>query len=205
MAAMERKHGTIKLAWLLITFYTCGIGFIYVVLLGIFKVSTIWIDSNYVAGLSGWAVGLAVWSAMEEESEGQSNDRMLFGVIRIPGRVMPYLIIVFYLFLVPDTSLLLHLLAAAVAYLYFTKRIPARLLPSDDVYKHYEGRPWLERITNNSRYVSMDAATGGYLPIHNATSSHISANNSQVTHNVNVGGGSSNNSFPGQGIRLGDE
>ncbi|KAI7852065.1 hypothetical protein BDC45DRAFT_444574 [Circinella umbellata] len=194
---MERKHGTLKLAWLLITFYTCGIGLVYIVLLGIFRTSTVWIESSYVAGLSGWAVALSVWSAMEDESEGQSNDRMLFGVIRIPGRVMPYLIIAFYLFLVPDTSLLLHLLAAGVAFIYFTKRIPSRFLPSDDMYKHYEGRTWLERVTSSTRFVSMDAATSGYLPIHNATSSHIST--PAVSHNVNVGG------FPGQGQRLGDE
>ena len=76
MAAMERKHGTLKLAWLLITFYTCGIGLVYIVLLGIFRTSTIWIESSYVAGLSGWTVALSVWSSMEDESEGQSNDRM---------------------------------------------------------------------------------------------------------------------------------
>ena len=73
---MERKHGTLKLAWLLITFYTCGIGLVYIVLLGVFRTSTIWIESSYVAGLSGWTVALSVWSSMEDESEGQSNDRM---------------------------------------------------------------------------------------------------------------------------------
>ena len=83
----------------------------------------------------------------------------------------------------------------------FTKRIPSRFLPLDEMYKHYEGKIWLERVTNSTRFVSMDAATSGYLPIHNATSSHISTTHHSpaVSHNVNVGG------FPGQGQRLGDE
>ncbi|KAI9490846.1 hypothetical protein BDB00DRAFT_915573 [Zychaea mexicana] len=157
-------------------------------------------ETTVCAGLSGWVVALSAWSAMEEEAEGQTNDRMLFGVIRIPGRVMPYMIIGFYFFLVPDTSLVLHLLAAGTAYLFMKNKIPPRILPSSDFYKHYESRPWLERVTNNSRYVSVDSATEAYLPIHNTSSSHISNSSTPASHNVNVSGG-----FPGQGVRLGDE
>ncbi|KAI8146034.1 hypothetical protein BJV82DRAFT_600194 [Fennellomyces sp. T-0311] len=189
MAAMERKQGTVRLAWLLISLYTCAIGLAYVILISLFSSIARY---HSCAGLSAWTVALAVWSAMEEEAEGQSNDRMLFGVIHLPGKAMPFLIIAFYFFLVPDTSLVLHVLAAGTAYCYFKKRIPARLLPSEDTYRHYQSRPWLEHVTGNPRFISMDAASSGYLPIHNNSANVASAH-------------SPSGGFPGQGRRLGDE
>ncbi|KAI9311790.1 hypothetical protein BX666DRAFT_1844083, partial [Dichotomocladium elegans] len=145
------------------------------------------------SGISAWTVGLSVWMAMDDE---QSNDRMqvLFGVIRIPGRFIPHMMILYYFLLMPDLSLILHLLAAGSTYLYASKKMSSRLFPSDDVYRSYEQRNWLARIVNHPRFVAIDN-TSGYLPIA-APSAHIHGSAPLV--NTSPPGG-----FPGQGRRLG--
>ncbi|KAI7878077.1 hypothetical protein K492DRAFT_133192 [Lichtheimia hyalospora FSU 10163] len=148
------------------------------------------------AGLSAWTVGLAVWSAMEEQAEGQSNDRMLFGVIRIPGHIVPHLIIVFYFFLMPDLSLIIHLITAGIVYCYVKHKLPPRLIPSEDTYRNYEQHPWLGRAVNHGRFISVDN-TSGYLPIANSSSQHLSADTTTAP-------SSSYTPFSGQGQRLGD-
>lgn len=73
MAAMERKQGTLRLAYLLGVVFTLGVSLL---LVG----SLAWFDSpsflQSCSGLSGWVVALAFWSAKEDEAEGVANDRM---------------------------------------------------------------------------------------------------------------------------------
>lgn len=77
LASMERKHGTVRLAWTLLILMTFATSVAYVILIGVYSMVSSDMSKYYTfAGLSAWTVGLAVWSAMEEQAEGQSNDRM---------------------------------------------------------------------------------------------------------------------------------
>ncbi|KAI8146035.1 hypothetical protein BJV82DRAFT_600197 [Fennellomyces sp. T-0311] len=178
MVIIEQKYGTSRLAWHLISVYTCTVGILY----------TIWsalagVTFGECGGLSGWAVALSVWIAREKEPEGQWNDRIFFGVIRIRAKAMPYFINIFYLFFTAGPSFFLGLIATAVAYCCKSlvclsvhsiddvqtdvkSRVLAGLLPSDDFFYRFESGPWVKRIASNPRFVSMGASTGGYLPVY---------------------------------------
>ncbi|CDH55766.1 predicted protein [Lichtheimia corymbifera JMRC:FSU:9682] len=199
LASMERKHGTVRLAWALLILMTFATSVAYVILIGVYSMVSSDMSKYYTfAGLSAWTVGLAVWSAIEEQAEGQSNDRMLFGVIRIPGHIMPHLIIAFYFFLMPDLSLIIHLITAGIAYGYAKNKLPPRLVPSEDTYRNYEQNPWLGRAVNHGRFISVDN-TSAYLPIANSSSQHLNADTTTTT-----APSSSYTPFSGQGQRLGD-
>ncbi|ORZ01009.1 hypothetical protein BCR43DRAFT_433178 [Syncephalastrum racemosum] len=198
---MERKQGTLRLAYLLGIVFTLGVSILLLGSLG-------WFDSpsflQSCSGLSGWVVALAFWSAKEDEAEGIVNDRMLFGVLRVPGRFMPILVLIFYLFLVPGTSLLTHLFSAALAYCYATKRLPERILLSDDAIRQCEQKAWLKPVVSASRFVPLEAASRDYLPIasnaglvsgFSTASSAAAAVPSSATPQA---------PFPGEGRRLGD-
>lgn len=141
----------------------------------------------------------------------------LFGVIRIPGHIVPHLIIAFYFFLMPDLSLIIHLITAGIAYSCKWKhwldekechswyvypdaknKLPPRLVPTEDTYRHYEQNPWLGRAVNHGRFISVDN-TSAYLPIANTSSQHLSADTTTTTPSS-----SSYTPFSGQGQRLGD-
>lgn len=132
---------------------------------------------------------------------------------------MPHLIIAFYFFLMPDLSLIIHLITAGIAYgckcgslldictglssltlcfLDAKNKLPPRLVPSEDTYRNYEQNPWLGRAVNHGRFISVDN-TSAYLPIANSSSQHLNADTTTTT-----APSSSYTPFSGQGQRLGD-
>lgn len=81
LSNMERKHGSLRIAYLLLALFTCVIGLLYVVSAALYV--AFWksdgertLETFGCAGLSGWTVALAFWSAFEEDLEGSSPDRM---------------------------------------------------------------------------------------------------------------------------------
>ncbi|KAL0082956.1 hypothetical protein J3Q64DRAFT_1750877 [Phycomyces blakesleeanus] len=195
MAELEKRKGSLKTLWILICFLTVipGIGYVFFVSVFAYmvKMADGELQHTLCAGLSGLAVGLSVWSTLEDQDEEEVQYRMLFGVIRIPRRLVPVLTIAFYFFLAPDTSLILHICAAGSGYLYASKQLPAFLLPSDETFQRQEQEGWFHRLTNRRGFVSVDDI-GPYLP--------ISTTNTEPIHSVP----GVSTPFQGQGTRLGD-
>lgn len=75
LATQERKHGSAKLAWVLLTFFTVITGTLCfsAALVLLITLKSIYMQRFVYAGLSGWTIGLAFWSAWEED---QPADRM---------------------------------------------------------------------------------------------------------------------------------
>ncbi|KAI7871305.1 hypothetical protein BDF14DRAFT_1218251 [Spinellus fusiger] len=210
MTRLEHKEGSFRALWILLFIYGLLPGMAYVVLVAVLvslhhslQGSLVWTVSE---GFSVFAVALSVASVLQEEEEhGQVQDHMLLGAIRVPGRAVPALILVFYFFLAPNTSILLHLCAALAGYLYATHRLPSVLLPIDESIRQQEEEGWLQKIAGTRRYVRADGS-GPYLPIHStaplppyafSTAPSPSAPPSTTPSAVRA--------FPGEGNRLGDQ
>ncbi|KAI8987634.1 hypothetical protein BDF20DRAFT_904646 [Mycotypha africana] len=152
-------------------------------------------------GMTGWVVGLIFWAYLGDENDGQQEqqDRMIAGAIRLPNRLWPALVFIFFVFLGTDSSIVLNLVASIIGFLYAKKRL-SFLIPSDEKFLEYEGKTWLRTLTNSPNYVSIDSAGEGYLPIFIPTA--YPPNSSTTSHNSNNSPRTPNSSFPGQGYRL---
>ncbi|ORE03987.1 hypothetical protein BCV72DRAFT_251512 [Rhizopus microsporus var. microsporus] len=153
------------------------------------------------AGMTGWVVALIFWSYLEDDRNGSSDNRMLPGSIRIPNKVMPMLALLFFVFLVPDSSFLLNLISAVIGYLYVHEKLPKILTSSDESFARFEKKPWLTPLISAPNYVPVNEH-GVYLPITNPNSTSF-ANTSYSNNNNSSNTASSPGSFPGQGYRLG--
>ncbi|KAI8391581.1 uncharacterized protein BYT42DRAFT_610790 [Radiomyces spectabilis] len=201
LSAMEKKKGSLSILWFCFTLFTIIPAIIYVIVVALYAYSARMPEhlARYgCAGTSGWVVALAVWSTLEDEQEDNLQDRMLFGAIRLPAKIIPGLIILFYFFLVPDTSLLLHLSNAGIAYLLAMKRLPPFLVLSAETCRRYEENGMMNRFVHCRGYISVDGSEqSGYLPI--STTSSTMPGTSSSGQNA-----STSPSFPGAGRRLGE-
>ncbi|CEP19886.1 hypothetical protein [Parasitella parasitica] len=148
-------------------------------------------------GMAGWVVGLIFWSYLEDDGEDQ-QDRMIAGAIRMPKKMWPAVVFIFFIFLVQDASVFLNISAAVVGFLYAKGRLRF-LVPSEEKLIEVESKAWLQPLTRSSNFVSIDAAGNSYLPIFMPTSN--TNNTTNISSSTNNNG--NNNHFPGQGIRLG--
>jgi len=150
-------------------------------------------DAWRYAGLSAWAIGLSVWTAVEEHRGGGAPDRMIFGVVRIPSRYLPVLIFLFYTLLVPGSSLILHIAVVATTYLLATRK--SQLTPSQETFQRLEGLQLLGPVVEARGFVSVNQ-DHAFLPIFRRPVADDSA-----THRTD--NASTSRDFPGQGQRLG--
>ncbi|CAO3608633.1 unnamed protein product [Cunninghamella blakesleeana] len=191
----ERRYGSLRTLYELSVLFTLIPALVYVTLFGLIIGSSSTLQYVSVAGcsgLSGIAVGLSLLTMLNEQSDGIETTHSLFGVVPISSRIVPGLIFAFYFFLVPDSSVFLNLASAIVAYLYATKQLTTKILPSDDTYRHYESHALTKSLTTFRNFVSIDST--GYLPVstNNVIPATTSTNPATSAH------------FPGQGHRLGD-
>ncbi|KAI8578474.1 hypothetical protein K450DRAFT_247009 [Umbelopsis ramanniana AG] len=188
----ESTHGTVPTLWMLFTVCTVlpAIGYLICAAL----LYTSFIDPWRCAGLSGWAIGLSVWTAVDENRSGEAPDRMLFGVLRIPSKYLPLVVFVFYTLLVPGSSLILHSLVAGISYLLATRR--SQLTPSTDSYQWLEARQSLGPIVNARGFVSVQQDRT-FLPIFQRSYVEEPVDSSSPAPTA------SPSTFPGQGQRLG--
>ncbi|KAI8060551.1 hypothetical protein BC940DRAFT_152033 [Gongronella butleri] len=183
LAQHEQAVGTLPIVYELVSLYTVVPAVVYVVLVWLVdSLSTNWlVGFNGCAGLSGWVIGLAIGTMLRNAD--RPTQHSLFGLIPIPPHLLPWLIILFYLFLVPDTSLILHLVIAAISYLYHTRQWPRVWTPCPQMYQRIEQHPQMGFLTMHPNFVK----TGSYLPVSTSDSSPSSV------------------AYVGQGQRLGDE
>ncbi|RCH80141.1 hypothetical protein CU097_003366, partial [Rhizopus azygosporus] len=183
---LEKRHGTIKVAWLTLLLYTLLPGLGYVILVTVISFSMPTYDQGLkdvvYAGMTGWVVALIFWSYLEDDRNGSSGNRMLPGSIRIPNKVMPMLALLFFVFLVPDSSFLLNLISAVIGYLCkfvanalisltneidVYEKLPKILTFSDESFARFEKKPWLSPLISTPNYVPVNEH-GVYLPIANS-------------------------------------
>ncbi|KAI9306902.1 hypothetical protein BJ944DRAFT_262775 [Cunninghamella echinulata] len=191
----ERRYGSLRTLYELGVLFTLIPGVMYIIAMGLITGFTTYkyIDISGCSGLSGWAVGLSLLTMLHEQSEGIETDHSLFGVVPIPSRMVPGFIFAFYLFLVPDSSIILNLSSALIAYLYATKRLSSKILPLEDTYRHYENHALFKSLTTFRNFISIDSI--GYLPVASTNVPIVTAATSSSTNSA---------PFPGQGHRLGD-
>lgn len=70
----ETLHGTVPTLWILVT--TCTVVPAVGYIVGASLLYTTLMDPWRCAGLSGWAIGLSIWTAVEEYRSGDAPDRM---------------------------------------------------------------------------------------------------------------------------------
>ncbi|CEI94664.1 hypothetical protein RMCBS344292_08869 [Rhizopus microsporus] len=221
---LEKRHGTIKVAWLTLLLYTLLPGLGYVILVTVISFSMPTYDQGLkdvvYTGMTGWVVALIFWSYLEDDRNGSSGNRMLPGSIRIPNKVMPMLALLFFVFLIPDSSFLLNLISAVIGYLCkfvanalisltneidVYEKLPKILTLSDESFARFEKKPWLSPLISTPNYVPVNEH-GVYLPIANSNSTsfvNTSYSNNNNNNNSNNNTATSPGSFPGQGYRLG--
>ncbi|KAI8340705.1 hypothetical protein BC941DRAFT_467872 [Chlamydoabsidia padenii] len=200
ISAHERKKGSLFVLFELVCLYTILPGIIYLLVISLLTtVTTIgaYVGTIASSGLSVWTVGLSLWTMLD----GDTTNHSLFGVIPLPAKAIPFLIIGFYFFLVPDSSVILHLVAAGIGYLYFNHRLPAILTPTNEKCRQYEDLRWTNLLTKHPKFVSVDTAGDGYLPV-SSVNNHRVASTTPYTVNTQQSGSPSN--FPGQGYTLSD-
>lgn len=77
---LEKRHGTIKVAWLTLLLYTLLPGLGYVILITAISFSMPTYDQGLkdvvYAGMTGWVVALIFWSYLEDDRNGSSDNRM---------------------------------------------------------------------------------------------------------------------------------
>ncbi|ORX49545.1 hypothetical protein DM01DRAFT_1338215 [Hesseltinella vesiculosa] len=168
LSRYEYKAGSLQVLYEFIGLYTVLPAFVYVAAIWVIdRLSvTLFLGREGCTGLSGWVMGLAVATSLQSD---QSTQHSLFGVIPLPPKALPGLVLVFYTFLVPGTSLVLHLAVAAIAYLYHTQQWPRQLLPSQQLFDRLERNPWLTFLTSHPHYIKADHQ---YLPISTNDTSH---------------------------------
>lgn len=131
---------------------------------------------------------------------------------------MPMLALLFFVFLVPDSSFLLNLISAVIGYLCkfvanalisltneidVHEKLPKILTFSDESFARFEKKPWLSPLISAPNYVPVNE-NGVYLPIANSNStSFVNTSYSNNNNNNNNSTATSPGSFPGQGYRLG--
>lgn len=133
---------------------------------------------------------------------------------------MPMLALLFFVFLVPDSSFLLNLISAVIGYLCkfvanalisltneidVYEKLPKILTLSDESFARFEKKPWLSPLISAPNYVPVNE-NGVYLPIANSNSTsfvNTSYSNNNNNNNSNNNTATSPGSFPGQGYRLG--
>ncbi|KAI8046935.1 uncharacterized protein B0P05DRAFT_520415 [Gilbertella persicaria] len=191
MYKLERKQGTLKFIWILMSVFTVLPGLLAVIINK--ALYTVWSQMFYnpsCHGMTGWVVGLIFWSYLSEDANEQ--DRMIAGAIRIPHQYWPALVFFFFVFLVPSSSIVLNILCAVAGYLCKYKHRHIYMCPfllSDEKLVELEGKPILRFLTQTTNFVSVDSAGHAYLPIFNSTQEEpVSTPNAP---------------FQGQGHRLG--
>ncbi|KAI8091503.1 hypothetical protein BDF21DRAFT_409558 [Thamnidium elegans] len=187
----EKRMGTLRLIWTLASLLTIIPGIIYCIaiyLLSVYSPDFGFGIAKYV-GMTGWVVGLVIINYLKQEGE---PDRMIAGSIRIPNKVWPVIVLVFFVFLAPGASFILNLSAALLGFVYIDEKFSKYFTLSEETVNKLEEKDWLKWLTKSSNFVSIDSS-GIYLPINNPPSD----NHHTITPNNNAG------SFPGTGVRLG--
>ncbi|GAN10781.1 rhomboid family protein [Mucor ambiguus] len=197
---LERKQGSLRFLWILFVLFTVIPGIVYSLVM--VSITTGRLNAHVpfawdCRGMAGWVVGLVFWSYLEDDGEDQ-QDRMIAGAIRMPKKMWPVFVFIFFIFLVQDASVFLNISAAIVGFLY-AKRKLGFLVPSEDKFVEYESKSWLQFFTRSHNFVSIDSAGNSYLPIFMPTNASTSIHPSSGTNNNS----NTPSQFPGQGVRLG--
>ncbi|KAK4510672.1 t-SNARE coiled-coil homology domain-containing protein [Mucor velutinosus] len=194
---LEKKQGSLRFLWILLVLFTIIPGIVYSLVMASITAGKLNTHILFVwdcRGMAGWVVGLVFWSYLEDEEDQQ--DRMIAGAIRMPKKMWPVLVFIFFIFLVQDASVFLNISAAIVGFLYAKGKL-GFLVPSEDKFNEYESKSWLQFFTRSHNFVSIDSAGNSYLPIFMPTNANTPIRPSSSTNN------NTQNQFPGQGVRLG--
>ncbi|CAO3577097.1 unnamed protein product, partial [Absidia cylindrospora] len=175
-----------------------------VLITSLLDMSGVYMGIAACSGLSTWTVALSLWTMLDEDARGEATTHRLFGVIPLPPKSIPFLIIAFYFFLVPDSSLILHLCAASVAYLYFHHRLPSILEPTNEKCRRLENHRWTNLLSNHPKFISVDASAhgGSYLPV---TSNAVGSGSTTSYTQQSSSSASPAANFPGQGYILSED
>ncbi|KAI8083082.1 uncharacterized protein BX664DRAFT_339776 [Halteromyces radiatus] len=211
----ERRKGSLCLLYELVVIFTLlpAVLYLFIVSLGI-SLTDIADDRLGVAttsGLSVWVIALSFWSMLDEQSRGEVTNHSLFGVVPLPSKTIPFLLVVFYFFLMPDSSLILHLCVAGIVYLYSYRQLPSNLRPTNEMYRQYENQSWLRLLTTHPKYINVESASSGngYLPVttsdaRGSSSSAFRVNTSSISSPPPPASNPRSN-FPGHGYTLTDD
>ncbi|KAI8638255.1 hypothetical protein BD408DRAFT_423241 [Parasitella parasitica] len=199
LCSLEKKQGSLRFLWILLVLFTIIPGIVYSIIMISVTTGKLYARVPFewdCRGMAGWVVGLIFWSYLQDDGEDQ-QDRMIAGAIRIPKKMWPAVVFIFFIFLVQDASVFLNISAAVVGFLYAKGRLRF-LVPPEEKFIQLESKAWLQPLTRSNNFVSIDAASNSYLPI------FTPASNANNTPTISSGtNNTSNNHFPGQGIRLG--
>lgn len=195
----EKKMGSIRVLWLLGSLLTVAPAITYIFLVELMKAYAP--EFNYgnliYFGMGGWVVGLVIVNYFESDANNDNdNQRMIAGVISIPNKVWPAIVLVFFVILAPGSSFILNLSSAFFATLYGLEKLPSYFTLTDETISHYEEKAWLRFITQSPNFVSA-SSRGVYLPIFSNPSRFNSSTAAEPA------ASSSSPSFPGTGVRLG--
>ncbi|KAI9360236.1 hypothetical protein BD770DRAFT_319037 [Pilaira anomala] len=191
--------GTLRLIWTLLTLLTIIPAIIYCIaihFLSVFSPDFGFGLARYY-GMAGWVVGLVIINYLKQEGE---SDRMIAGSIRIPNKVWPVIVLVFFVFLAPGASFILNLSAALLGFVYIDDKFSKYFTPSEETITAFEEKSWLKWLTSSPNFVSVDSS-GVYLPIMNPPSS--SSNHLFTTTTATTTSPATTTHFPGTGVRLG--
>ncbi|ORZ11822.1 hypothetical protein BCR42DRAFT_420706 [Absidia repens] len=208
ISAHERKKGSVCLLHELLCLFTLLPAIMYIVVIvlitSVLDMSGVFMGVAACSGLSTWTVALSLWTMLDEDARGEATTHSLFGVIPLPPKSIPFLIIAFYFFLVPDSSLILHLCAASVAYFYFHHRLPSVLEPTNEKCRHFENHRWTKLLSNHPKFISVDtsAHSGSYLPV---TSNGVGNGSTTSYTQQSTSSASATTNFPGQGYTLSED
>ncbi|EPB86947.1 hypothetical protein HMPREF1544_06270 [Mucor circinelloides 1006PhL] len=197
---LERKQGSLRFLWILLVLFTIIPGIVYSLVMASITAGKLNTHMPFVwdcRGMAGWVVGLVFWSYLEDDGQDQ-QDRMIAGAIRMPKKMWPVFVFIFFIFLVQDASVFLNISAAIVGFLYAKGKL-GFLVPSEDKFIDYESKSWLQFFTRSHNFVSIDSAGNSYLPIFMPAN----ANTPIVPSSTNSNSNNTHSQFPGQGVRLG--
>ncbi|KAI9282197.1 hypothetical protein BY458DRAFT_497472 [Sporodiniella umbellata] len=201
---LEKRHGSLKTAWLTLVLYTVVPAIGYTAALK--AISFLNLQYEHVfkeavySGEWGWIVAFVFWSNLEVDREGSNPNTIMGGTVPMSNKVMPFIAFLVFVVLVPASLAILNIFAGVIACLYVYEKIPVFLLPSNETYSSFEKKAWLSPLTSAPNYVPANQSEL-YLPIVNPTSGSSVFENISARFNNRTT--SSNNSFPGQGHRLG--
>ncbi|CAO3645900.1 unnamed protein product [Mucor fragilis] len=191
---LERKQGSLRFLWILLVLFTIIPGIVYSLVMVSITTGNLSTRIPFVwdcRGMAGWVVGLVFWSYLQEDQQ----DRMIAGAIRMPKKMWPVFVFIFFIFLVQDASVFLNISAAIVGFLYAKEKL-GFLVPSEDTFIDLESKSWLQFFTRSHNYVSIDSAGNSYLPIFMPANTNTPSSSSPSANNPE-------SQFPGQGVRLG--
>lgn len=171
-AGLERALGSFQIAWLILLLAVAGDSLYIAVAYLASMIGFPWMTTNCAVGLSGVIFGLI---PADVRVSGGSH-RSVFGLFSVPSVAYPWVLLVLWQLLVPQSSFLGHLSGLAVGQMYVLGML-RWAVPSADAVQRWERGATLTRAVASPAYIANTGSSGigeAPLPTHGESSSGVS-------------------------------